>query len=51
MGLVVHLVGSYNQFVGNPIPYSLVLKWFIGGTIQLVIAGSVAALFYKSKEQ
>jgi len=51
IGLVVHLVGSYNQYAVYPLPYSLVLKWFIYGTIELMIAGIVLALVYKPKEQ
>jgi hypothetical protein len=50
IGLVVHLVGSYNQYVVYPLPYSLVLKWFIYGTIEMIVAGIVLAFVYKSKE-
>ncbi|NHZ86847.1 MAG: hypothetical protein GWP19_13395 [Planctomycetia bacterium] len=51
IGLFFSLVGSYNQYVVYPLPYSLVLKWFIYGTIELIIAGVVLALVYKPKEQ
>ncbi len=51
IGLVVYLVGSYNQYVVYPLPYSLVVKWFIYGTIELIIAGIVLALVYKPKEE
>ena len=50
IGLVVHLVGSYNQYVVYPLPYSLVLKWFLYGTLELMIAGIVLALVYKPKD-
>ena len=50
IGLVVHLVGSYNQYVVYPLPYSLVLKWFIYGTIEMIVAGIVLAFVYKPKE-
>ena len=50
IGLVVHLVGSYNQYVVYPLPYSLALKWFLYGTIELILAGIVAALIYKPSE-
>ena len=46
----MHLVGSYNQYATYPLPYGLVLKWFIYGTLELVIAGIVLALIYKPKE-
>ncbi len=51
IGLVIYLVGSYNQYVVYPLPYSLVVKWFIYGTIELIIAGIVLALVYKPKEE
>ncbi len=50
IGLVVHLVGSYNQYVVYPITYYLTLQWFIYGTLELIIAGVVVAAIYKSKE-
>lgn len=51
IGLFVSLTGSYNQYVVYPLPYSLALKWFLYGTIELIIAGVVLALVYKPKEQ
>ena len=50
IGLVVFLVGSYNQYVVYPLPYGLVLKWFIYGTIEMIVAGIVLAFVYKPKE-
>ena len=50
IGLVIHFVGAFNQFAVYPLPYGLIWKWIIWGTIQLMIAGAVAALIYKPKE-
>jgi hypothetical protein len=50
IGLFVYLVGSYNQYVVYPLPYGLVLKWFIYGTIEMIVAGIVLAFVYKPKE-
>ena len=50
IGLFVSLVGSYSQYVVYPLPYSLALKWFLYGTIELILAGIVAALIYKPSE-
>jgi hypothetical protein len=50
IGLVVYFVGSFNQFVVYPIPYGLTWQWVIYGLIELMIAGAVAALIYKTKE-
>ena len=49
IGLVVHFVGSFNQFVVYPVPYVLMWKWVIYGTIEVMAAGAVTALIYKSK--
>jgi len=49
IGLVVHFVGSFNQFVVYPVPYILMWKWIIYGTIEVMAAGAVTALIYKPK--
>jgi hypothetical protein len=49
MGIFVSLVFSYQNYVVFPLPYSLVLQWFIYGLIQCVIFGIAAALIYKPK--
>ena len=49
IGLIVHLVGAYNQYAVYPLPYHLVMKWFVFGTIEVVIAGIVLSLVYKPK--
>jgi len=49
IGLVVHFVGSFNQFVVYPVPYVLMWKWIIYGTIEVMAAGAVTALIYKPK--
>ena len=49
IGLIVHLVGAYNQYAVYPLPYNLVMKWFVFGTIEVVIAGIVLSLVYKPK--
>ena len=49
IGLVVHFVGSFNQFVVYPVPYVLMWKWVIYGTIEVMAAGAVTALIYKPK--
>jgi len=51
IGILMYLVGAYNQYVVYPLPYGLILKWFIYGMIELMIAGAVVALIYKPKEQ
>ncbi len=47
MGLFWSLVSSYQSYVFYAIPYSLALKWFIFGMIQMLILGVVASLIYK----
>jgi len=49
IGLVVHFVGSFNQYVVYPIPYGLTWQWIIYGLVELMIAGAVTALIYRPK--
>ena len=49
IGLIVHFVGSFNQYVVYPVPYGLTWKWIIYGLIELMAVGAVAALIYKPK--
>lgn len=49
IGLIVHFVGSFNQYVVYPVPYGLIWKWIIYGLIELMAVGAVAALIYKPK--
>ena len=49
IGLVVYFVGSFNQFVVYPVPYVLMWKWVIYGTLEMMAAGAVTALIYKPK--
>jgi tryptophan-rich sensory protein len=49
IGLLMNVVGMFNQYVVYPIPFSLALKWFIFGTIEFVACGIVASLIYKPK--
>lgn len=47
MGLFYNLTVSYDSYVVYPIPYSLALKWFLGGFAISLILGVVASLVYK----
>ena len=50
VGLLMNGVGLLNQYVVYPVPFSLVIKWFILAMIQFVIYGLLACLIYKPKE-
>ena len=50
IGLFWALVSSYQTYAFVPMPYSLALKWFIWGMIEMLILGVVAAVLYKPKE-
>lgn len=49
IGVFYYFVGSFNQFVTYPIPYSLAWNWTILGVIQTIICGIAVALVYKPK--
>jgi len=47
MGLLMNVVGMFNQYAVYPLPFSLVIQWFVYGVIQFMICGIVAAALYK----
>ena len=47
MGLLMNVVGMFNQYAVYPLPFSLVIQWFVYGVIQFIICGIVAAAIYK----
>lgn len=49
VGLLMNVVGMLSQYAVYPVPFSLVLQWFVFGMIQFTIYGIVAALIYKPK--
>lgn len=50
IGLLMLVVGIFNQYVVFPIPLSLTIQWLIYGLIEYIIIGIVAALIYKPKQ-
>ena len=44
-----HLVHILSQYFVYPIPWSLMMKWLLFGTIEFIILGVVVSLIYKSK--
>jgi hypothetical protein len=51
MGLLILVVGMFNQYAVYLIPFSLALKWFISGMIEYIIAGIIVSLIYKPAEK
>ncbi len=51
IGLFFSFVSAYSQFVIYPLPYSMILGWFIYGLIEMIILGIVTSLIYKPKEE
>jgi len=47
IGLLMAVLGNLSQYAVYPLPFSLVLQWFIYGMIQFILAGAVASLVYK----
>ena len=51
IGLFYMFGMAYGSYVVYPLPYSLVLQWFIYGMIQCLFLGVVVAALYKPKEE
>jgi len=49
IGLLMLVVGMFNQYAVYPIPLNLTIQWFIYGLIQFIIVGIVAALIYRQE--
>jgi tryptophan-rich sensory protein len=47
IGLLMNVVGMFNQYAVYPITFSLTIQWFIYGVIQYIICGIVAAALFK----
>jgi hypothetical protein len=47
IGLLMNVVGMFNQYAVYPVPLTLAVQWFIYGMIQYVICGIVAAVIYR----
>ena len=47
IGLLMNVVGMFNQYAVYPITLSLTIQWFIYGIIQYIICGIVAAALFK----
>jgi hypothetical protein len=47
IGLLMNVVGMFNQYAVYQIPLIVIVQWFIYGVVQFVISGIVAAALYK----
>ena len=50
IGLLVNVIWMFNQHTIYPVPFSLVLQWFVYGMIQFMICGLVVATIYRRLE-
>lgn len=51
MGLFLMTVQAYDSYVIYPLPYHLILKWFVSGMVMFIVMGVVVSLIYKSEEE
>jgi len=49
IGLLMNIVGMFNQYAVYSVPLNLTIQWFIYGMIQFIIIGIVTALIYRPK--
>ncbi|MDA2928035.1 hypothetical protein MYX78_12545 [Acidobacteria bacterium AH-259-G07] len=47
IGLFISIPMAFNLYAVLPVPASLALQWFIYGTLQIIICGTVLALVYR----
>ena len=51
IGLFVNIPYVFNQYALYPLNFSLAIKWFVLGMIQIILCGVVTALVYEPKEE
>jgi hypothetical protein len=47
IGLLLNGVSAFTEYAVYPLPFTLVIQWFVYGVIQITICGIAAALIYK----
>ncbi len=47
---LIGLFVDVNQYVMYPLPYGMVVKWFISGLMEFVLAGIIISLIYREKQ-
>ncbi len=46
MGLFAAFLVDLNQYLLYPLPFTLVLKWFVGGVLEFTLYGAVLSRFF-----
>jgi hypothetical protein len=49
VSMIAVLPGAYMTYATMPVPYSLALGWFLGGLLELIVAGVILALVFGKK--
>jgi hypothetical protein len=49
IAMMVSLPAAYGMYGSMPIPYSLALKWFLGGWVQFILCGIALTYVFKTK--
>jgi hypothetical protein len=47
IGLLMNVIGMFGQYVMYPLPFTLIILWFISGMIESILGGIAAAAIYK----
>lgn len=50
IGLMTNGMGAFYQYAVYPLPFSLIIQWFLYGLVEFIIAGVAASLIYKPLE-
>ena len=47
IGILMNVMGMFNQYAVYPIPFTLAIQWFIFAMIEFIICGIIVSLIYK----
>lgn len=51
IAMMVSLPAAYGMYGAMPIPYSLALKWFLGGWVQFILCGIALTFVFGAKKE
>ncbi len=51
IAMMVSLPAAYGMYGAMPIPYSLALKWFLGGWVEFILCGVALTFVFGSKKE
>jgi len=47
IGILTNGIGAFYQYALYPLPFSLIIQWFVYGLVEFILAGIAAAAIYR----